>query len=170
MKAHFILCKSGRIENKVTAILSEENVNQEKRKSEVQATFNKLTDFFLQESVLSEKLFPKSISKRMLLSSPEESLRRMKIGDKVERNGIDEEGLDELLNNHQQIKNILANPHLNIEQVRELLEHVVKSTPEMRKHFETLLERSVSNVYNYLKKTQKYSLPSTLEECDEYKS
>lgn len=34
----------------------------------------------------------------------------------------------------------------------------------MRKHFETLLERSVSNVYNYLKKTQKYSLPSTLEE------
>lgn len=88
------------------AILSEENVNQEKRKSEVQATFNKLTYFFLQESVLSEKLFPKSISKRMLLSSPEESLRRMKIGDKVERNGIDEEGLDELLNNHQQIKKI----------------------------------------------------------------
>ncbi|PIJ98084.1 ATP-binding protein [Lysinibacillus sphaericus] len=155
---------AGRIENKVTAILSEENVNQEKRKGEVQATFNKLTDFFLQESVLSEKLFPKSISKRMLLSSPEESLRRMKIGDKVERNGIDEEGLDELLNNHQQIKNILANPHLNIEEIRELLEHVVTPTPEMRKHFEALLERSVSNVYNYLKKSPKYSLPSTLEE------
>lgn len=153
-----------RIENKVTAILSEETVNQEERKNEVQATFNKLTDFFLQEPVLSEKLFPKSLSKRMLLSSPKETLRRMKIAEKVERNGIDEEGLDKLLNNYQQIKNILANPHLDIEEIRGLLEHVVTSTPEMRKHFEALLERSVSNVYHYLSKSQQYILPSTLEE------
>lgn len=155
---------AGKIETKVTSILSEETVNQAERKKEVQATFNKLTDFFLQEPELSETLFPKILNKRMLLSSPEETLRRMKIAEKVERNGIDMEGLDELLNNQQQIKNILANPHLNIEQIRELLNHVVKSTPEMRKHFEELLERSVSNVYNYLKKSQKYSLPSTLEE------
>ena len=34
----------------------------------------------------------------------------------------------------------------------------------MRKHFEALLARSVSNVYNYLKKSPQYSLPTTLEE------
>ena len=155
---------AGIIEIKVTAILSEETVNQAERKNEVQATFNKLTDFFLQEPELSEELFPKILSKRMLLSSPEETLRRMKIAEKVERNGIDMEGLDELLNNQQQIKNILANPQLNTEQIRELLKHVVTSTPEMRKHFEAILARSVLNVYNYLKSLPQYSLPTTLEE------
>lgn len=160
------LC-AGLIEIKVTAILSEETVNQAERKPEVQVTFNKLTDFFLLEPKLSEELLPKSISKRMLLSSPEETLRRMRIAEKVERNGIDMEGLDELLNNHQQIKNILADPQLDLEQIRAILKHVVTSTPEMRKYFEALLERSVSNVYKYLKKLQRYSLPSTLEEWKE---
>lgn len=151
------------IENKVTTILSEETVNQVERKKEVQAIFNKLTDFYLQEPKLSEEYLPKSFSKRMLLSSPEETLRRMKIAEKVERNGIDMEGLDQILSNQEQIKNILENPHLNLEQIRELLKHVVTSTPEMRKYFEGLLERSVTNVYSYLKKSQKYSLPETLE-------
>lgn len=151
-----------KIEIKVTDILSEETINQAERK--VQATFNKLTDFFLQEPELSEKLFPRVFSKRMMLSSPEETLRRMKIAEKVERNGIDIEGLDTLLKNHQQIKNILANPHLNTEEIRELLNHVVTSTPEMRKQFEALLARSVSNVYNYLKMLPNYTLPTTLEE------
>ncbi|PID03705.1 hypothetical protein CSV67_03415 [Sporosarcina sp. P2] len=151
-----------KIEIKVTDILSEETINQAERK--VQAIFNKLTDFFLQESELSEKLFPKIFSKRMMLSSPEETLRRMKIAEKVERNGIDIEGLDELLKNQQQIKNILANPDLNTEEIRELLNHIVTSTPEMRKYFEALLARSVSNVYNYLKDSPKYTLPTTLEE------
>ncbi|WP_445493113.1 sacsin N-terminal ATP-binding-like domain-containing protein [Niallia sp. 03133] len=152
------------IELKVTAILSEETVNQAERTNEVQLTFNKLTDFFLQEPKLSEDFLPKSLSKRMLLSTPEETLRRMKIAEKVERNGIDMEGLDELISNHQQIKNILANPQLDLEQIRALLKHVVTSTPEMRKYFEALLERSVSNVYSYLKKSQRYSLPTTLDE------
>ncbi|MEC0300608.1 sacsin N-terminal ATP-binding-like domain-containing protein [Peribacillus frigoritolerans] len=152
------------IELKVTAILSEETVNQAERHNEVQVTFNKLADFFLQEPKLSEDFLPKSLSKRMLLSTPEETLRRMKIAEKVERNGIDMEGLDELINNQQQIKNILANPQLDLEQIRALLKHVVTSTPEMRKYFEALLERSVSNVYSYLKKSQRYSLPTTLEE------
>ncbi|MEI2358120.1 sacsin N-terminal ATP-binding-like domain-containing protein [Mesobacillus zeae] len=162
---------AGLIELKVTGILSEETVNQAERKNEVQMTFNKLTDFFLQEPKLSEDFLPKSLSKRMLLSSPEETLRRMKIAEKVERNGIDMEGLDELLNNQQLIKNILANPQLNTEQIRELLKHVVTSTPEMRKYFEALLARSVSNVYNYLKKSPRYSLPATLEEwqANQYK-
>lgn len=155
---------AGSIEIKVTAILSEENDNQEKRTDEVQVIFNKLTDFFLNESELSEKLLSRCLSKRMLLSSPEETLRRMRIAEKVERNGIDIEGLDELLNNQEKIKNILENPQLNIEQIRGLLKHVVTSTPEMRKYFKDILERSTSNVYNYLKNLPGYILPSTLEE------
>lgn len=152
------------IEAKVAAILSEENDSQEGRKNEVQVTFNKLTDFFLKESKLSEDLLPRSLFKRMLLSSPEETLRRMQIAEKVEQNGIDMDGLDELLHNHQRIKQILENPQLDIEQIRRLLNHVVTSTPEMRKYFEDLLERSVSNVYNLLKKLPRYSIPATLEE------
>jgi hypothetical protein len=148
----------------VTAILSEETVSAAKRENKVQTTFNKLTDFFLKEPELSEKFLPKILSKRMLLSSPEETLRRMTIAEKVDRNGIDIEGLDVILNNQQKIKDILANPQLNGDQIRELLKHVVQSTPEMRKYFEDLLERSVLNIYNYLKKTPHYILPSTLEE------
>jgi len=150
----------------VTGILSDENVNPGKRATEVQATFNKLTDFFLKEPELSEKFLPKTLSKRMLLSSPEETLRRMTIAEKVDKNGIDIEGLDELLNNQQKIRDILENPQLDGEQIRELLKHVVQSIPEMRKHFEGLLKRSVSNVYNYLVKAPQYKVPATLEEWE----
>ncbi|MDR0140306.1 ATP-binding protein [Metabacillus idriensis] len=152
------------IEKKVRNILSEETVNQADRKNEVQSTFNKLTDFILKEPDLSEVLFPKILSKRMLLSSPEETLRRMKIAEKVERNGIDMAGLDELIDNQQQIKNILLNDQLNLEQIKGLLKHLVTSTPEMRDYFEKLLARSVLNVYNYLNVLPQYSLPPTLEE------
>lgn len=150
----------------VTGILSEENVNPGKRATEVQTTFNKLTDFFLKEPELSEKILPKVLSKRMLLSSPEETLRRMTIAEKVDKNGIDIEGLDGLLNNQQKIRDILENPQLDGEQIRELLKHVVQSTPEMRKHFEDLLKRSVLNVYNYLVKAPRYKVPATLEEWE----
>ena len=148
----------------VTGILSEENVNPGKRSLEVQATFNKLTDFFLREPELSERLLAKTLSKRMLLSSPEETLRRMTIAERVDKNGIDIEGLDEILNNQQKISDILENPQLDGDQIRELLKHVVRSTPEMRKHFEGLINRSVSNVHSYLVRAPQYKVPEKLEE------
>lgn len=157
-------CLTKVIESRVTNILSDETVNSAKRPDDVQATFNKLTDFFLKEPDLTEELFPKLLSKRMLLTSPEETLRRMAIAERFERSGINIDGLDELLLNHQQIKYILANPGLNIEEIKDLLKHVVTSTPEMREYFEGLLTRSVSNVYNYLKELPRYELPTTLEE------
>lgn len=158
-----------RIESKVTAILSEENINQEKRKTEIQTVFNKLTDFFLKEPLLAEKLFPKIFSKRMLLSSPEETLRRMTIAEKVEQNGLDLMELEILLTHYQKIKDILDNSALDDKGIREQLQHIVTSTPEMRRYFESLLSRSVKNVYHYLKKTKLYKLPETFEEWREEK-
>jgi len=151
------------IETKVNNILSEETVNPTKRKNDIQTIFNKLTYFFLQEPDLSEKLLPKLLSKTMLLSSPDDILRRLSVADKFEQSGLDINGLDELLQNQQQIKEIIANGDLNIEEIRDLLKHVVTSTPEMREYFEGLLTRSVSNVYGYLKKLPQYELPTTLE-------
>ncbi|ODP25934.1 hypothetical protein PTI45_04731 [Paenibacillus nuruki] len=152
------------IENKVTAILSEETVNQEKRANEVQTIFNKLTDFFLKEPQLTEIIFPKILSKRMLLSSPEETLRRMKIAEKVEQNGLDLAGLEELIHYYQKLKSSLDNSTFDNEEIKRQLQHIVTSTPEMKRYFDSMLSRSVQNVYHYLKKLTQYELPDTLEE------
>ncbi|WBX81499.1 hypothetical protein PD280_07310 [Virgibacillus salarius] len=149
------------IDSKVNEILVEETSDNLERSKEVQSTFNKLNDFFLKESIYSEKNFPKVFPKRMLVSSTKETLRRMAIAEKVERNGID---LDEYLSNQQKIKDILENTNLGTEEIRKLLKHVVTSTPEMREYFETLLQRSVENVHNYLKRSNKYFVPETLKE------
>ncbi|ALV22381.1 sacsin N-terminal ATP-binding-like domain-containing protein [Carnobacterium antarcticum] len=149
------------IDNKVSKILVDETSDNLERTKEVQFIFNKLNDFFLQEKTLSEKYFPKVYPKRMLVSSTKETLRRMAIAEKVERNGID---LDEYLSNHQKIKDILENSDLETEDIRALLKHVVTSTPEMREYVESLLQRSVENVYKNLKKSKKYFVPNTLQE------
>ncbi|MCM3112834.1 ATP-binding protein [Lederbergia lenta] len=149
------------IDNKVNEILVEETSDNIERSKEVQATFNKLNDFFLKESSLSEKNFPKVFPKRMLVSSTTETLRRMAIAEKVERNGID---LDGYLINQQKIRDILENTNLGTEEIRELLKHVVTSTLEMREYFENLLQRSVENVHKYLKRSNKYYVPETLNE------
>lgn len=149
------------IDNKVNKILVDEASGNEERTKELQTTFNKLNDFFLKEKNLSEDNFPKVFPKRMLVSSTKETLRRMAIAETVERNGID---LEEYLNDQQKIKAILENSELGTEEIRDLLKHVVTSTPEMREYFEKLLQRSVKHVYEHLKKSQKYVLPTTLEE------
>ncbi|MBT2583177.1 ATP-binding protein [Planococcus sp. ISL-109] len=149
------------IDNNVNKILVDETSENLDRTKELQVIFNKLNDFFLQEKDLSEKYFPKVFPKRMLVSSTKETLRRMAIAEKVERNGID---LDEYLSNHQKIKDILESSDLGTEEIRTLLKHIVTSTPEMREYFASLLLRSVENVYRNLKESKKYFVPETLEE------
>lgn len=149
------------IDNKVNKILVDETSDNLERTKELQVIFNKLNDFFLQEKDLSEKYFPKVFPKRMLVSSTKETLRRMAIAEKVERNGID---LDDYLSNHQKIKDILESSDLKTEEIRALLKHIVTSTPEMREYFESLLRRSVENVYKNLKDSKKYFVPETLQE------
>lgn len=152
------------IDDKVNKILVDETSGNLERTKEVQVIFNKLNDFFLQEKKLSEKHFPKVFPKRMLVSSTKETLRRMAIAEKVERHGIN---LDEYLSNHQKIKDILENSDLGTEEIRNLLKHVVTSTPEMREYFESLLQRSVKSVYKHLKESKKYLVPETLNEWKE---
>lgn len=152
------------IDNEVNRILVDETSGILERTREVQVTFNQLNDFFLKEPSLSEINFPKVFPKRMLVSSTTETLRRMEIAEKVERNGIN---LDEYLNNHQKIKDILESSDLNTEEMLNRLKHVVTPTPEMRGFVEKLLRRSVENVYNHLKKSKKYIIPSTLNEWKE---
>ncbi|MGX8236745.1 sacsin N-terminal ATP-binding-like domain-containing protein [Exiguobacterium undae] len=149
------------IDDKVNRILVDETSENLDRTTETQSTFNRLNDFFLREKDLSEKLFPKVFPKRMLVSSTKETLRRMAIAEKVERNGID---LDDYLNNHQKIKDILESSDLETEEIRALLKHIVTSTPEMREYFESLLQRSVKNVYENLRYSKKYFVPDTLQE------
>ncbi|WP_208560496.1 sacsin N-terminal ATP-binding-like domain-containing protein [Marinilactibacillus kalidii] len=149
------------IDKEVNKILVDETSENLERTKEVQAIFNKINDFFLKEKSLSEEYFLKVFPKRMLVSSTKETLRRMAIAEKVERNGID---LDEYINNHQKIKDILESSDMSSEEIRALLKHVVTSTPEMREYFESLLRRSVENVYKYLKRSNKYFVPETLQE------
>ncbi|UJF27952.1 hypothetical protein [Planococcus sp. 107-1] len=157
------------IEAEVSKILYNESLNQAERPKSIQDIFNKLTDFFLQEPEITKELFPNLYSKRMMLSTTEENLRRLRIAEKVEENGITYEELGDLIESHKSIRDIINNPELSEDEIRRLLNHVVTSTKDMKEYFDLILIRSIENVYDYLKSSKHYTLPQTLEEWKEQK-
>ena len=100
----------------------------------------------------------------MMLSSPEENLRRYKIAEKIEENNIKYEDLDEIINNRDKVIEIITNSELSREDIIDQLKHIVTSTEEMKRYVENLLCRSTENIFNYLSSLKDYTLPATLEE------
>lgn len=155
---------SDQIESKVSEILGKETVDRAEREESTQKIFNKLTNWFLSNPEKSKKWFENLYPKRMMLSSPEENLRRYKIAEKIEENNIKYEELDEIINNRDKIMEIINNSELSKEDIINELKHVITSSEEMKRYVERLLYRSTKNVFNYLSNLKDYVLPATLEE------
>ncbi|UOE53515.1 hypothetical protein [Cytobacillus oceanisediminis] len=100
---------SDQIDIKVSQLLSKEAIDRVERKDSTQKIFNRLTNWFLSNPEKSKEWFENLYSKRMMLSSPEENLRRYKIAEKIEENNIKYEELDEIINNRDKIIEIINN-------------------------------------------------------------
>ncbi|MGR0119875.1 ATP-binding protein [Bacillus halotolerans] len=155
---------SDQIDIKVSKLLSEEAIDRIERKESTQKIFNRLTNWFLSNPEKSKEWFENLYSKRMMLSSLEENLRRYKIAEKIEENNIKYEELDEIINNRDKVMEIINNSELSREDIIDQLKHVVSSSEEMKRYVENLLCRSTENIFNYLSYLKDYTLPATLEE------
>lgn len=90
---------ANKISDQVREELAAENKSG-KRRAEIQNAFNKLTDWFFKRSELAKELFKDIFESRFLLSTKEETIRRLIIADKVEEtfgNDIQIEELDVML-------------------------------------------------------------------------
>lgn len=155
---------SDQIDIKVSQLLSKEAIDRIERKESTQKIFNRLTNWFLSNPEKSVVWFKNLYSKRMMLSSPEENLRRYKIAEKIEENNIKYEELDDIINNRDKVMEIINNSELSRDEIIDQLKHVVNSTEEMKRYVEKLLFRSTENIFKYLSSLKNYTLPATLEE------
>lgn len=154
---------SDQIESKVSEILGKETVDRAEREEPTQKIFNRLTNWFLANPEKAKEWFGNVYPKRMMLSSPEENLRRYKIAEKIEENNIKYEELDEIINNRDKVMEIITNSELSKEEIINQLKHVITSSEEMKRYVEKLLHRSTKNIFNYLSNVPDYELPDTLE-------
>ncbi|OFN24315.1 hypothetical protein HMPREF2578_07980 [Staphylococcus sp. HMSC072H03] len=152
------------IDSKVSQLLTKETIDNIERTENTQKIFNRLTNWFLANQEKSKEWFENLYSKQMMLSSPEENLKRYKIAEKIEENNIKYEELDELINNRDKVMEVINNSELSSEDIIKQLKHVVTSTEEMKRYVENLLHRSIENIFNYLSKLKDYALPATLED------
>ncbi|MFE4118501.1 sacsin N-terminal ATP-binding-like domain-containing protein [Priestia sp. YIM B13448] len=155
---------SDQIDFKISEILGKETVDRIEREDSTQKVFNKLTNWFLLNPEKSQEWFKNLYPKRMMLSSPEENLRRYKIAEKIEENNIKYEELDEIINNREKIMEIITNSELSRDDIVDQLKHVITSSEEMKRYVESLISRSTANIFEYLSSLKDYTLPTTLEE------
>lgn len=155
---------SDQIDIIVSQLLSREAIDRVERKESTQKIFNRLTNWFLSYPEKSKEWFGNLYSKRMMLSSPEENLRRYKIAEKIEENNIKYEELDGIINNRDKVMEIINNSELSKEDIIAQLKHIVTSSEEMKRYVENLICRSTENIFKYLRSLKAYTLPATLEE------
>lgn len=160
---------ANQIDSKVSQLLTKEAIDNEERVLTTQKTFNRLTNWFLANPEKAKEWFGNLYSKRMMLSSPEENLKRYKIAEKIEENNIKYEELDEIINNRDKVMEIINNSELSKEDIISQLKHVVTSSEEMKCYVQKLLNRSTDNIFKYLRSLDDYELPTSLEEWIENK-
>lgn len=158
---------ANQIDTKVSNFLIKETIENEERAVATQQVFNKLTNWFILNTDMSKELFSNLYSKRMMLSSPEENLRRYKIAEKIEENNIKYEDLDDIIKNRDKIMDILNNNDLNQKDIIDQLKHIVTSSSEKKEYVDTLIKRSVDNVYQYLSDLKDYEVSVTSEKWKE---
>jgi len=154
-----------KIQDEVNRILSDETINNTKRSVENQSVFNKLTDWFLEKPKLSEELFETLYNKRNLLSTTEENIRRFKIAEKIESNNIKYEQLDDIIENHNKIADLIENLEgLSSQEIMQKLKHISAHSTYALEKFNLMMERTIKNVFYYLDDATAYKISSSIED------
>lgn len=137
------------------------------RSEEEQIIYNRLTDWFINNSSLAKILFSDIYEKQHLLTKPEETIRRLNLANQVEnmmkRNNINISILNELVDKSSQILKMVQDGETRITpELKELLEHISLGNPMSREYFEKIMSRSIENVHDALVKNPLYEVDEKL--------
>lgn len=159
------------VANKISDRIREELAAENKsgnRAPEMQNAFNKLSDWFLKKPELSKELFKDIFESRFLLSSKEETIRRLTIADKVEEtfgNNIQIEELDVVLTETSKLlKAIEDGENLSIQEIKKMFNHISTRTKYAKEKIDDLIKESIFEVHKYLNESRIYSINQSLEE------
>ncbi|MBR8665888.1 hypothetical protein KEG25_21060 [Bacillus paralicheniformis] len=165
---------ANKISDHIRKQLSDESSNTIKRTSEVQDIFNKLTDWFLKNADLAKPLFKDIYDKQHLLSSPEETIRRLEIASSVEsamnENNIELEQLSIVLKESGRLLQMFENGEIPLsEDAKELFQHISSKSLYAKEKLDYLIERSICSVHKELVDNSLYSIEESLEEWKQNK-
>ncbi|KAA8747229.1 sacsin N-terminal ATP-binding-like domain-containing protein [Paenibacillus sp. UASWS1643] len=163
---------ANKINDHVRKQLSDESSNTTKRTQEVQNIYNKLTDWFLKNPDLAKPLFKDIYDKQYhqnILSSPEETARRLGLATTVENemleNNLELEQLKIILKESGRLLKMFEDGEISIsEDAMQLFQHISSKSPYAKEKIDYLIDRSITNVYEELFHNPLYSVDNTLDE------
>lgn len=158
---------ANKIIDKVRDELAKENKGL-KRTQETQNAFNKLTDWFMKNPEISLELFEDIYENHFLLSSKEETMRRLSLADKVEEtfgNDIEAEELEYFLSETSKIlRSIEEGEEPSLKTLLKLFEHISSNSIYSKERFDNLITDSLEEVHKYLNDNDFYDVDKTLED------
>lgn len=160
---------ANKINDFVRQQLSNESSNTIKRSSEVQIVFNKLTDWFFKNPDLAKSLFKDVYDNQHLLSSREETIRRLELASSIEsvmnENKVELEQLTIILEESGRLLELFENGEISLtDDIKELFQHISSKSPYAKERLNYLIERSIANVHKELLENPLYSVKESLEE------
>ncbi len=125
--------------------------------------FEAILKFFSKNKELSAQLFPTLYNERSKLHSNSFSEELNQIGDIITEKEISLTSLKQIVSSDQLLATLIGDEeNLGTEMIQKL-SHIVSSTPYSGKIFESLIERSISDVYMEFVKNPNYEVPDTIE-------
>ncbi|SEH71391.1 hypothetical protein SAMN02910265_02252 [Ruminococcus flavefaciens] len=157
-----------KISSKIREELTKENSNSNFRRSnETQQTFTKLIIWFMRHQEEAKQLFPDIYEKQHLLCKPEDTIKKLEIANQVEtamkNNNLSMDQLDSVISSIGELAQLLNEDKDLPEKAKKLLKHITSHSPYLAQRVQEMIERSIGNVYNVLKKNPIYSVSETLE-------
>ena len=133
----------------------------------MQQIFNKLIIWFLKHSEEAKQLFTDIYEKQHLLCKPEDTIKRLEIATRVEsameNSNLSIDQFDSIISNLGDLLQRLNEDNDITEEVKEVLKHITSHSPYSAQRVQEMIERSIGNVYDELKKNPKYIVSETLE-------
>lgn len=158
--------------SKVREELARENSSPNvKRDNEMQQIFTKLIIWFMKHPEEAKQLFPDIYEKQHLLCKPEDTIKKLEIANKVEtameNNNLSMDQLGSIISNIGDLFQLLNEDKDLPEEAKQLLKHITSHSQYSAQRVQAMIERSICNVYDELKKNPKYSVSETLEKWKE---
>lgn len=157
-----------KISSKIREELTEENSHPNyKRDNEMQQTFTKLIIWFMKHPEEAKQLFPDIYEKQHLLCKPEDTIKKLEIANQVETamesNNLSMDQLGTIISNIGDLFQLLNEDKALTEEAKQMLKHITCHSQYSAQRVQEMIERSIGNVYDELKKNPKYSVSETLE-------
>ncbi|MEG2293988.1 MAG: ATP-binding protein [Carnobacterium sp.] len=151
------------IENHIITLLAREA--SDKRVGDTEAVFVKALEFFSQYPSESERLFPTLYHKRTQLRTKKFTEELNNLGDLLSAKNIPVESINTILLEEKLIDALLNNSELS-DDILGSLKHVSSNSIYSAQKVTELINRSNRNVYNNLKRNERYFLSGSFEEWE----